>query len=244
MNNFSNESPCSLPERVETVFLDAGNTLISMDYPRIARALRDLGVQRDPMAVHRAEAASRPAVSAALARLGSTEHEDTFAFYVQTTLGFLDVPRDDGLARALLESVRPKESSQELWCRVLPGVPAALQLLRDHGLQLAVVSNSDGTVEAGLAALGLRPLLHAVFDSAIVGAEKPDPAIFTAALAATGADPKTTVHVGDLYSADVVGARAAAVSPVLLDPFDDWNDVDCPTFHDLEALAAALTARS
>ena len=40
------------------------------------------------------------------------------------------------------------------------------------------MSNSDGTVEEGLEALGLRQHLHHVVDSAVIGVEKPDPAIF------------------------------------------------------------------
>ncbi|MEM7164119.1 MAG: HAD-IA family hydrolase [Planctomycetota bacterium] len=228
-----------LPADVQTVFLDAGNTLISMDYPRIAAALQQLGVHCDATAVHRAEAASRPAVSRALERLGSTEHEDTFRFYVDTALGFLGV-EDESVKAAVFDAIRPRASTLELWCRVLPGVPQALQKLRAQGLQLAVVSNSDGSIEQGLEQLGLRELVDVVFDSRVVGAEKPDPAIFETALAATGADPARTIHVGDIYAVDVVGARLAALCPVLLDPFGDWQGVDCATFSDVAALQRAL----
>jgi FMN phosphatase YigB (HAD superfamily) len=33
--------------------------------------------------------------------------------------------------------------------------------------------------------------------------------------------------VGDTPAADVVGARAAGVTPILVDPFDLHEDVDC-----------------
>ena len=42
--------------------------------------------------------------------------------------------------------------------------------------------------------------------------------------------------MGDLYAADVLGARAAGVHPVLLDPFDDWEGVDCLTLPDIASL--------
>ena len=48
-----------------------------------------------------------------------------------------------------------------------------------------------------------------MIDSALVGVEKPDPAIFRAALEALGVAPEEALYVGDLYEVDVVGARAA-----------------------------------
>ena len=45
------------------------------------------------------------------------------------------------------------------------------------------------------------------------------------------------MHVGDLYAADVVGARAAGVHAVLLDPFGDWEGVDCATLPDIAGLS-------
>jgi len=106
-----------------------------------------------------------------------------------------------------------------------------------------VVSNSDGTVEEGLGSAGLREHLHHVVDSAVVGAEKPDPAIFRHALDLVGARPDRTLHVGDLFSVDVLGARAAGLRAVLLDPYGDWDDVDCPLATDLRSLAHALLDR-
>jgi putative hydrolase of the HAD superfamily len=41
--------------------------------------------------------------------------------------------------------------------------------------------------------------------------------------------PEQCLYVGDLYAVDVLGARAAGLRPLLLDPFDrhaDWEDVD------------------
>ena len=88
---------------------------------------------------------------------------------------------------------------------------------------------------------GLRGHFAHVIDSAIVGAEKPDPRIFEHALEAAGASAERTLHVGDLYSVDVVGARAAGVHAVLLDPFGDWGEVDCARVADLVALRERLS---
>jgi FMN phosphatase YigB (HAD superfamily) len=48
------------------------------------------------------------------------------------------------------------------------------------------------------------------------------------------------VHVGDLFHADVAGARAAGVHAVLLDPYGDWPDVDCARARDLGEVAERL----
>jgi putative hydrolase of the HAD superfamily len=102
------------------------------------------------------------------------------------------------------------------------------------------VSNADGTVERGLTRAGLRGLLDDVVDSHVVGFEKPDPRIFAHALERSGAAPGTTLHVGDLYAADVVGARAAGLHALLLDPHGDWPPVDCARLPDVAALAHAI----
>jgi hypothetical protein len=65
--------------------------------------------------------------------------------------------------------------------------------------------------------LGLARYLDFVLDSGEVGVEKPDPRIFARALAEAGLRPSEAVYVGDFYSIDVVGARAAGMDTVLLD---------------------------
>ena len=51
-----------------------------------------------------------------------------------------------------------------------------------------------------------------------------------------------TLHIGDLYHADVVGARGAGVHALLLDPYDDWGAVDCPVAHHLTEVADVMAA--
>jgi putative hydrolase of the HAD superfamily len=233
---------------IEAVFLDAGNTLVSIDFERVAAELAALGFACDVPAVRRAEAAARPEVSRFVARRRSTEGEDTFHFYVRAVLRGLEpvaaagVPALEDAAARLAARLRFPGESHRLWRWVLPGVPEALGSLRELGLRLLVVSNSDGTIERGLAELGLRPYFAAVVDSAVVGFEKPDPRIFEHALGRAGVPARRALHVGDLYHADVEGARAAGVNAPLLDPFGDWADADCERAEDLLELARRLRA--
>jgi len=236
-------------DEIEAVFLDAGNTLVSIDFDRVSCELDARGLGCDAPALRRAEAAARPAVSRYVADR-STEGADSFRFYLREILGRVEALAavgDSALDRAASElavRLRAPGAAHRLWREVLPGVPDALESLRRQGLRLVVVSNSDGSVERGLVEVGLRGYFSAVVDSAIVGFEKPDPRIFAHALERVGVPGPRAVHVGDLYHADVTGARAAGVNAVLLDPFGDWDGVDCERARDLVELAErSRTAR-
>jgi putative hydrolase of the HAD superfamily len=146
------------------------------------------------------------------------------------------------LITELRRVLRPDGRASVLWRSVMPGVPEALVRLQALGLRLVVVSNSDGTVEQSLVDAGLRPHLAHVVDSALAGYDKPDPRIFLHALTRSGAVAERTVHIGDLYHADVLGARGAGVHALLLDPYGDWGAVDCPVARHLTEVADVMAA--
>jgi len=233
---------------IDTVFLDAGNTLLCWDYSFAAELLAGEGLACTPAALARAEAAARPRLSQVISRGSSTEGEQIFLVYVRSILDALPSVRElDAAQRAqtsarLLRAIRTPEAQDRLWSHVPPDLPPALARLRERGFRLVVVSNSDGTVEAKLAAAGLRELLHSVVDSHLVGSEKPDRAIFEHALRLSQSRPERTLHVGDLYHADVVGARRAGLHAVLLDPYGDWEDFDCERARDVPELARRILA--
>ena len=235
-------------DQIETILLDVGNTLISIDFDWIAAELAARGFACESAAVRRAEAASRPGYSHLLFVDGVEPGTDLFRTYLTTIFERLDVtarlppPALRDLVTELRPVFRPDGRASVLWRAVMPQVPEALALMRDRGLTLIVVSNSDGTAERSLEAAGLRSYLDLVIDSAIVGYEKPDARIFEHALRASGSQPERTLHVGDLYHADVTGARAAGIHALLLDPYGDWPDVDCDRAPNLWTVAERLAA--
>ena len=93
----------------------------------------------------------------------------------------------------------------------------ALRALRAAGVRLVAASNWDVSLHEQLDRTGLTPLLDGAISSAEVGAPKPDPEIFVRALALAGAAPEEALHVGDDVEADVGGALAAGLEPVLID---------------------------
>lgn len=95
-------------------------------------------------------------------------------------------------------------------------VPATLDALRERGLALAVVSNWDDRLPHLLADLGLAERFDVIVHSAAVGREKPDSAIFQAALTRLGVSAEETLHVGDGVHEDFEGAEAAGLQALLL----------------------------
>jgi putative hydrolase of the HAD superfamily len=84
--------------------------------------------------------------------------------------------------------------------------------------RLGVVSNFYGNLEAVCESSGLGRLFGVVADSQRVGAEKPEPAIFHAALAELQAKPETTIMVGDSLRRDYEGARRCGMGFIWIAP--------------------------
>lgn len=84
--------------------------------------------------------------------------------------------------------------------------------------QLGVVSNFYGNLEAVCASAGLCSVFKVMVDSHCVGAEKPDPAIFRAALERLGAAPEKTVFIGDSLRRDREGARRMSMRFIWIAP--------------------------
>lgn len=124
------------------------------------------------------------------------------------------------------------------------GVEASLRELRGLGLRMAVVSNANGQLSTLFDRLGIARYFDCLVDSFVEGVEKPDPRLFQIALARAGARPDNTLHVGDLYHVDVLGARAAGLSAVLLDAADLYADCDCERVRSLPDLVALLKHRA
>ena len=91
-----------------------------------------------------------------------------------------------------------------------------LRELRAAGIRTVVVSNWDWSLHERLAETGLALLVDGALASAELGTAKPERAAFAAALAVAGARPEEAWHVGDTPEADVEGARAAGIRPILI----------------------------
>lgn len=86
--------------------------------------------------------------------------------------------------------------------------------------RLGIVSNFYGNLEAVCEGAGLSSFFSVMVDSHCVGAQKPDPAIFRAALERLGATPEKTVLIGDSLRRDREGARRMGMRFIWVAPQD------------------------
>jgi putative hydrolase of the HAD superfamily len=182
-------------------------------------------------------AAHAPEAAQAMERATGNDGERA-AVYLEALFRSAGVPADR--MPEVRDSLRRLHSERHLWCSVREGTRESLSRLRAAGLRLGIVSNSDGRVEQALAASGLRGYFDVVIDSGLHGVEKPDPAIFRAALDALGVGPEEALYVGDVYEVDVVGARAAGMEAVLFAPSSPGTAQLCRTAESIEELVDAL----
>ncbi|MBZ5638390.1 MAG: HAD-IA family hydrolase [Acidobacteriia bacterium] len=125
-------------------------------------------------------------------------------------------PMPCGFAESALAPLREAFRDPAAW-HVFPDVRPALSEIRHAGGRLAVVSNWDSRLPYLLEVLDLDDLFDAVAGSHMLGVEKPNPRIFRSAIEALGADPRLTLHVGDLPETDLDGARSTGIDGVLVD---------------------------
>jgi putative hydrolase of the HAD superfamily len=211
--------------RVEAVFVDAGGVLMVPDSERIASLLAPFGVAVDAGASARGHYAG----VAALSRVAEGDRE-AFMPYHQAFAESCGV--SEASLEAAVDALSDEFLQTPMFTSVLPGAVDALRALDALGVRIAIVTNSGGYAEdllreLGICQVGLGPLpkVDAVFDSAIIGYEKPDPRIFEHALTHLAIEPDVAIHVGDTPAADVAGAVAAGIRPVLVDPLDAHSDM-------------------
>lgn len=220
---------------IETVFLDAGGVLCHPSWVRVADALVRHGATVTAAALAAAEQRATRDIDNATT-IGATDDRSRGWLYFNRVLAHAGVTQDSGTDAALAE-LREYHREHNLWEHVEPDVMPALAALRDRGLRLVVVSNANGRLRHLFDRVDLTKWFDHVLDSHEWGVEKPDRRLFQLALEQSRADASKTVHVGDLYYVDVVGARNAGLRDgVLFDMNDLYDDVDCPRVASLAAL--------
>jgi putative hydrolase of the HAD superfamily len=219
---------------IEAVLIDVGGVLLLPDHDRMAAAFRRAGVHVDHDLLDRAHYAG----VAALDEFTEGDRE-IWVRYNRAYARACNTP-DDTLDEAV-DHLLNEFATGAVWNRVVPASLQALHELSSLGVRLAIVSNADGDTEERLRDLGICQVgpgpavdMAAILDSTVVGVAKPDPRIFQLALEAVDVPAEHAMHVGDTPGADIDGARAAGVHPVLVDPYDFHPS------HDVERVASLL----
>jgi putative hydrolase of the HAD superfamily len=194
------------------VLLDALGTLVELEPPWVHLAA-ELGVEPD----ERLERAVRAEMS--YYRQHSDEGRDPASRAVLRR-------RSAGVvSEELGRPVSPEQLMNAIRFRAFPDAAPALAELRGMGQRLVCVSNWDISLPEVLDRCGLGGDLDGVVTSAAVGARKPDPRIFEAALELAGCAAEEALHVGDTPEEDLDGARAAGVRALMIDR-DGGGDIE------------------
>jgi putative hydrolase of the HAD superfamily len=225
------------------VLLDVGGVLFLPDHDRIVAALARLGVSADSVDLDRAHYEGVAALEE------FTEGDRSIWMAYQRAYARACGTPDD-LVEEIADGLLNEFTTGGIWTRVIPESREGLEALADLDVALAIVSNSDGSVESQLREHAICQVgpgpgvpVAAVIDSSVVGVSKPDPRIFDIALGALNVPAGGAIHVGDMPGADVDGARAAGVDPVLMDPYHLHPDLDVDRVTSLFEVAELVRAR-
>lgn len=205
---------------MRVVLLDVGNTIAFLDVEAVAAIVREQGIDVDPARLRLVEGRAKRRYES-LMKAG-VSHEAGWGLYLSTLL------EEAGLssvqAGTMIEPLRCAHEKLNLWRSVPIDLSPALDRVRNMGVRIGIVSNSEGRLPELLTHVGLAHYFEAIIDSHHEGVRKPDPEIFRRALDRMRVSAEDVVYLGDIPGVDVEGANAAGIRAVLVDPFDFYSD--------------------
>jgi putative hydrolase of the HAD superfamily len=174
------------------------------------------------------------------------EHSQSRDHYVAwqraRTEGMLDEVGVPPETQAVLIA-RVREIGAHRKMRAYDETVAVLTEVRNRGLTLAICSNWDWDLEEAIAAAGLTGSVDITVSSAWIGARKPHRRMYDAMLERTGVAPEEALFVGDTWSCDVEGPRAAGFRPVYVRRPHLGPDSTAPDDHHTQAVHRAEDLR-
>ena len=239
------------PQSIRTVFFDAGFTLIR-PYPSTPEICQqvcqrlNLHIHLDAVKERMTEAQDYYYRQMRLNRhtWGSEQAISEFwiSYYMNLLRPFIeehDEPRLYQLAQVINQEF-DKHTSWEVYSDVFP----TLEALRRHKYTLGVISDWGISLGPILRRLNLTPYFDCLLVSAVTRHAKPSPLLYEMALERANSIADYTLHIGDSYIHDVLGARAVGMTPVLLDRPGhlEESNVDCLLIHSLTELLDLLEA--
>ncbi len=228
---------------IKAVFFDWFNTLVHYEPPRqelYTRILQELGIsvtlKKLMLGIQSADKYFlEENTRLAVAQRNPQEQAEVHIRYQNIVLTGAGIKAERELSLKLMK--RMMQLFQGLKMVIFDDVLPTLKNLRERGITTGLLTNASKNVLALQSELGLEPYLNFIITSKEVGADKPEPPIFLAALERAGVKASESVHVGDHYNVDVTGARGVGIQPILLDRYNLCPEVsDCPRIHSLTEL--------
>jgi putative hydrolase of the HAD superfamily len=230
---------------IKAVFFDFYNTLVQF-WPPLDQiqqaACREFGLRVSEEGIKRGYAVAdvyfnRENEKSPLALRSESDRLQFFAQYEQMILNHAGLSVSLDLASRIWQMAGAVPKDFTPFDDSIP----ALSRLQAAGYSLGVISNLRRDMTQLCQRLGLGRHLDFIINSEEVGAEKPNPAIFLAALKQAKVAPEEAVHVGDQIRSDVMGASAVGIHPVLIDRGGWHPEVnECPVIASLSDLPRLL----
>ena len=115
---------------------------------------------------------------------------------------------------------RAKLLFDELWCNgdrtLYPETIEVLEYFKNKGFKIGVISDTSPSLQHSLEQLGIAKYFDSFIASSLVGAGKPSPIIFNAALDSVGVKVEESLYVDD-YKPEADGAREQGFTSFLID---------------------------
>ena len=224
----------------KAIFFDWFNTLACYDPPREelhSQILREFDIDVAPLKLMPGILVADKYFFAEVSRLPMvkrTPEEQARAHmrYAEIMLNEAGKEADPGLLLQIIKQW-PKVFNKTRFV-LFDDVLATMETLKQRGLVLGLITNATKQAVSAYRDLGLEPYLDIVITSEEAKTDKPDPAIFKLALQKADVNSSESVFVGDQYDVDVVGARRADITPIMIDRYDLYPEItDCPRIKSL-----------
>ena len=232
---------------IHAVFFDAAGTLFRVNgsvgesYARLAREHGKAVSVRDLEAGFRRCFASAPPMAfpgAGADRIPQLEKAWWHHLVQQVFAPLGPFPDFEAYFSALYDFFAEPQAWQ-----LYPETRQTLAALHARGYRLGVISNFDARLSGLLDGLDIGHFFDPVVASTHAGAAKPEAAIFHQALAECELQPQQALHIGDSYESDIVGARNAGLTPVLIERSGRQpRSADCRVVRRLDELLTVLAS--
>jgi putative hydrolase of the HAD superfamily len=213
-------------ETIRAVFFDFGDTLVSLSPTKeelFVQAVRSLGFELSLATVKRAYQ-----IVDFHNKYSSVHLKDRAGFYRSYNEQLCEAIGISSHFEELLPILATHFLENKNW-KLIDGAVEVLTFLHERKIPLALVANWDRDLPKLTERLGVRQFFSSIVSSQEAGVEKPDSEIFKLALAdlSLSVEAEKVVYVGNEYHADVLGARAAGLVPVLIDRDGLYPHADC-----------------
>jgi putative hydrolase of the HAD superfamily len=224
---------------IKAVFFDLYQTLVRYQPTQAeleAKALESLGYRIDAVALDFPILAANEFMykEIVVRPLSKRTKEEIAALYIEyqrVVLKEAGIKAEEKVLFKLLGAMQQASMDLVLFDDTLP----VLTDMKKRGLVTGLISNIEKNMDETIKQLGIASRLDVIVTSLDAGAAKPQPEIFQYAMKKANVTPGVSLYIGDQYSVDMVGAKAAGMKGILIDRAGYYQEkLDCPKIKSLK----------